>query len=96
MGPNYQTEPIILQELTAHTGINTQTNVWGELDGIFAVSGFNNGVENVMQIGGATVDQTGMTVLQAVTAIKAAGGRALVVLQNLNRTSWWEYIGMEM
>jgi hypothetical protein len=72
-------------------------NVWGELDGIFFISGFNNGVENVLQIGGdSVVDQTGMTPLQAVDAVRAVNGRAFVVLQDVTRTSWRDFIAMEM
>ena len=90
----YQLEPIILQQLD--TTVN-QSNVWGELDGVTFCSGFNNGPENVVQMGGSsTVDQTGMTVLQAVDAIRAVGGRAFVVCQNVRFTSWRDYITLEM
>jgi hypothetical protein len=90
----YQLEPIILQQLD--TTVN-QSNVWGELDGITFCSGFNNGPENVVQMGGSsTVDQTGMTVKQAVDAIIAVSGRAFVVCQNVRFTSWRDYIAMEM
>jgi hypothetical protein len=37
-----------------------------------------------------------MTVKQAVDAIRAVGGRAFVVLQNVNRTTWADYIALEM
>lgn len=90
VGNNYQLEPIIL-------GSRSILAIWGEIDGIYTISGFNNGVENVMQIGGSsTIDQTGMTVLEAVDAIRAVGGRALVVLQNVNRTTFRDYVAMEM
>lgn len=90
----YQMEPVILAQQTANTN---PSNVWGEFDGIYFCSGFNNGVENVVQIGGSSiVDQTGMTVLQAVAAIRAVGGRAFVMLQNVYRTSWRDFIAMEM
>jgi len=89
-GTDYQLEPIILGSMSI-------LSLWGEIDGIYAISGFNNGVENVLQIGGSsTIDQTGMTVLEAVEAILGVGGRAFVVLQNLNRTTWRDYIAMEM
>ncbi len=93
-GDYYQPEPIILQD-----SVNSFTpeNIYGELDGVYFVSGFNNGVENVLQMGGSsTVDQTGLTVLQAVDAILAVGGRAFVITQNVNRTSWRDYVGIEM
>jgi hypothetical protein len=93
-GSYYQVEPIILYQ--DDNSVNP-SNVWGELDGIYFCSGFNNGVENVVQIGGSSVvDQTGMTVLQAVDAIIAVSGRALVMLQNVYRTSWRDFIAMEM
>ena len=94
-GGYYQVEPIILHDRTATVGITN--NVWGELDGVYFVSGFNNAVENVVQSGGSsTINQTGMTVLQAVQAIKAAGGRAFVMGQNINRTSWRDFVAIEM
>lgn len=90
----YQLEPIILQQ--DKTDIEP-SNVWGEFDGVYFCSGFNNGVENVVQEGGSSVvDQTGLTVLQAVDAIKAVGGRAFVMLQNVYRTSWRDFIALEM
>lgn len=93
-GSTYQLESLIICQL--QNGISP-SNVFGEFDGIFFCSGFNNGVENVLQEGGAsTVDQTGLTVLQAVDAILAVGGRAFVMLQNAYRTSWRDYIAMEM
>lgn len=88
-GVNYVMNPIILYTLSPR-------NVWGELDGILHITGFNNGVENVVQQGGTPVDQSGMTPLQAVDAIRAAGGRAHVVLQDLNRTGFNSFIAMEM
>lgn len=71
-------------------------NLWGELDNIRHITGFNNGVENVLQQGGTPVDQTGMTPLQAVDAVLAAGGRAHVILQDVNRTGFNNFIAMEM
>lgn len=92
-GTEYQLEPIILQDSNS----TNQANVYGELDGVYFISGFNNGVENVVQIGGSSVvNQTGMTVLQAVNAIRAVGGRALVVLQNVTRTTFCDYVALEM
>lgn len=72
------------------------SNDFGELDGVFMVSGFNNGTENVLQIGGTPVDQTGMTVKEAVDAIVAASGRAFVCLQDVYRTAWRDFIALEM
>lgn len=93
-GTYYQLEPIILQESGA---ASASRNIFGEIDGVYFCSGFNNGVENVVQIGGSsTVDQTGMTVLQAVDAIIAVGGQAFVMLQNVNRTSWRDFVAVEM
>ena len=90
----YQLEPIILAQ---QSNDNNPSNVFGEFDGVYFCSGFNNGVENVVQEGGSSVvDQTGLTVLQAVDAIKAVGGRAFVMLQNVYRTSWRDFIALEM
>lgn len=71
-------------------------NALGILDGVHYVSGHNNNSENVMQIGGTPVDQTGMTVLQAVDAIIAAGGEAYVILQDVWRTGFNAYVAYEM
>lgn len=71
-------------------------NVFGELDGVFQVSGWNNGVENVLQVGGTPVDQSGMDAKAAVEAVLAAGGRAFVVLQDVYRTAWRDFIALEM
>ena len=93
-GVYYQLEPIILAQQSKN---NNPSNVFGEFDGVYFCSGFNNGVENVVQEGGSSVvDQTGLTVLQAVDAIKAVGGRAFVMLQNVYRTSWRDFIALEM
>lgn len=90
----YQLEPIILQESAS---ASAPRNVFGELDGVYFCSGFNNGVENVVQMGGSSVvDQTGLTVLQAVDAILAVSGRAFVMAQNVNRTSWRDFVAIEM
>lgn len=91
---HYQLEPIILQE---SGGSSAPRNIFGELDGVYFCSGFNNGVENVVQMGGSSVvDQTGLTVLQAVDAIIAVSGRAFVMAQNVNRTSWRDFVAIEM
>lgn len=71
-------------------------NVFGELDGVFQISGWNNGVENVLQVGGAPVDQSGLSAKEAVEAILLAGGRAFVVLQDVWRTAWRDFIALEM
>lgn len=93
-GDYYQLEPIILSQLQTSAGMG---NVWGELDGVYFCSGFNNGPENLVQMGGSSVvDQTGMTVLQAVDAIIAVGGRAFVMCQNVNRTTWRDFVALEM
>lgn len=72
-------------------------SVYGLLDGVSFVSGYNNASENVLQLeGSAVVDQTGMSVRQAVDAIRAVGGRAFVVLQDGARTTWRDYVAVEM
>lgn len=91
----YQIEPLVLHE-SYGLGGSVPVNVWGELDGVYFISGFNNGVENVLQIGGTPVDQTGLSILDAVDDIIAAGGRAFVVIQNVSRTGFRDYIALEM
>lgn len=96
-GTNYQPQVITLYNYEPPAAnLLTKGNVWGVLDGITQITGFNNGVENVLQQGGTPVDQTGMTVLEAVDAVIAAGGRAHVVLQDTNRTGFNNFITMEM
>ena len=90
----YQIEPIILHD--RNNSISLTNNIWGELDGVYYVSGFNNTVENVIQVGGTFVDQTGMTPSAAVAAVKVAGGRAFIIGQNINLTSWRDYVAIEM
>lgn len=75
----------------------TSGNLYGVLDGVSFVSGYNNASENVLQLeGSAVVDQTGMSTRQAVEAIRAVGGRAFVVLQDGARTGWRDHIALEM
>jgi len=92
-GNHYQPFPIILYYCDPTTN---RGRVYGELDGVYAITGFNNNVENVMQIGGTIVDQTGMSVLQAVDAVRAAGGRAFVILQDGSRTGFQSFVAVEM
>lgn len=101
--PHYQPQPLVLYELTfgafntARQLYEATGNVFGELDGVYQLSGFNNTAENVMQIGGTElVDQTGMTVLEAVDAIVETEGRAFVVLQDWTRNNWRDFVAVEM
>ena len=80
-----------------HLELMSSGNIFGRLDGIYHISGFNNAVENVLQIGGSSiVDQSGLTPEAAVSAILAVGGRAFVVAQDAYRTGFNDYICMEM
>lgn len=101
--PQYQPEPLVLYDLAMSSfDATTQTypatgNAYGSLDGVYAISGFSNAAENVLQVGGSSVvDQTGMTVLQAVDAIIAVGGRAFVVLPDGTRNTWRDFVAVEM
>ena len=97
-GTNYEPQPIILYTFT-ETGsspVVRSGSVFGELDGVFPVSGFNNGVENVLQSGGTYVDPAGLSVADHVADILTAGGRAFVVLQDVNQTDWRSFIALEM
>ncbi len=102
-GTLYQPQPLELYEmrLGAYDGaLNvypTSGNLYGLLDGVSFVSGYNNASENVLQLGGsAVIDQTGMTAKQAVEAIRAVSGRAFVVLQDGARTGWRDHIALEL
>lgn len=78
-------------------GYSSSGNLYGALDGVSFVSGFNNASENVLQLeGSAVIDQAGMSVRQAVDAIRAVNGRAFVVLQDGARTTWRDYVAVEM
>jgi len=84
----YQLEPLEMHDLS---------NTYGALEGVFGVSGFNNNSDNVLQEGGSSVvDQTGLSVEQAVSQILTVGGRAFIVLQNRSSTSFNSYIALEM
>lgn len=95
-GTNYQPQPIILYTMTNPSTDVFTGSVFGELDGVYALSGFNNGVENVLQVGGTFVDPTGLSVADHVDDILTAGGRAFVVLQDGNQTDWRSFIALEM
>jgi hypothetical protein len=95
-GTNYQPQPIILYNTESPSSNVYTGSVFGELDLVYAVSGFNNGVENVMQVGGTPVDPTGLSVADHVDAVLTAGGRAFVVLQDGNQTDWRSFIALEM
>jgi hypothetical protein len=102
-GTLYQPQPLELYEMrlgvydNALNSYPTSGNLYGLLDGVSFVSGFNNASENVLQLeGSAVVDQTGMTPRQAVEAIRALGGRAFMVLQDGARTGWRDHIALEL
>ena len=87
----YPVMPVILQESSP------TNNVFGELDGIFYVSNFNNTVESVIQIGGTpVVDNPAWTMQQRVDAIETAGGVAYVCFQDVARTSFNDYYAMRL
>ena len=99
LGDEYQIEPVIPYSLPlSGNPDHNNENVWGEFDGVYFCSGFNNASENVLQIGGNNiVNQSGMTVLQAVDEIvNIEHGRAFVIMQNVHRTQWRDYIALEM
>lgn len=87
----YPVMPVILQETSP------AANVYGELDGIFYVSNFNNTVESVIQIGGTpVVDNPAWTMQERVDAIETAGGVAYVCFQDVARTSFNDYYAMRL
>lgn len=89
-GTQYQLQPIVLYDFDG------EGNVWGELDSAMQITGFNNGPENVLQIGGTLYNQSGRTVLQSVQGILANGGRPFVVLQDGSRTDFNAFVALEM
>lgn len=102
-GATYQPQPLVLYDLAfgsfdaVSQSYPATGNVFGVLDGVFMNSGFNNTAETVMQVGGASViDQTGLSVLAAVNAIRAVSGRAFVMLPDCTRNSWRDFIALEM
>lgn len=69
----------------------------GELDGIAYVSGFNNTVETLIQVGGTpVVDDPTWTAAQRAAAIVAAGGTPHVVLQDVGRNGFTDYLAMRL
>lgn len=87
-GGSYPVLPVIL---------NDANNLYGELDGIFYVSNFNNTVESVIQMGGTEiVDNPAWTVSERVNAIVAAGGMPYVCFQDVARTSFTDYYAMRL
>ncbi len=102
-GTLHQPQPLELYDMSFGAYDNdtrsypSSGNLYGMLDGVSFVSGFNNASENVLQLDGSTlIDQTGLSVRQAVDAIRAVNGRALVVLQDGARTGWRDYVAVEM
>lgn len=72
-------------------------NVYGELDGIYHISGFNNVVENMIQIGGTPVtDNPAWTSDQRASAIVTAGGVPYLVMQDVYRTGFGDYYAMKL
>lgn len=85
----------VLQRVTL---TDTLPNVYGVLNRIFQVSGFNLVADMVLQLGGSyTVDSVGKTTGEIVDEIVVtAGGRAFVVLRDTYRTAFGDYFAMEM
>jgi hypothetical protein len=76
---------------------NGSGNVWGDLDGIRYISGFNSVTENYIQQGGTPVTPNpAWTPAQADAAIVAAGGVAHFVLQDAFRNGIGDYMLLEM
>lgn len=65
-GGNYALLPVLLRD--------GSPNLYGELDGVYQISGFNNTVENTLTIGGVTY----------------------VVLQDVARTGFTDYIALRL
>jgi hypothetical protein len=90
----YNLEPCIIHQRISSA---IQGNIYGEIEGIYSCNGYNSLSENVIQIGGSSVvDQTSMTVAQAVAAILAVSGRAFVHLQDGMIQDRWRFVAIEM
>jgi hypothetical protein len=77
--------------------LNDGGNLYGEADGVFYVSGFNNVTENMIQIGGDPVaDDAGWTSAQRAAAIVDAGGVPYVVLQDVARNGFSDYLALRL
>lgn len=88
-GGSYPILPVILND--------SSPNLYGELDGIFYVSNFNNTVESMIQIGGTpVVDNPAWTSQQRATEIITAGGTPYVCMQDVARTSFVDYFAMRL
>lgn len=93
----YQLEPITLLENGSYGATGTKLNLWGRLDGVYGVTGFGATSENVIQEGGTeVVDQTGLSVSDAVEAIIDVSGKAYVMLQNVYRNGFSDFVALEM
>lgn len=88
-GSNWHLTPLTLYDSTP--------NIYGELDGWYHIVGFNNVVENVIQLGGTSVvDPTGKTVAQICTDIETVGGTPYLVVQDVWRTGFGDLVALEM
>lgn len=87
-GDDYPLMPLIL---------NDASNIYGELPGLHYVSGFNNVTETIIQVGGTPVaDDASWTSAERAAAIIAAGGQSHVVLQDVGRTGFSDYVALEL
>lgn len=90
---SYRLEPIVLLDNKTASPFN----VWGELDGVFAVSGFGAVAENILQEGGSSVvNQAGLSMTEVVDEIHAVSGKAYVMLPNHNRNGFPNFVALEM
>lgn len=77
--------------------MSDSNGVYGELDGIYNITGFNNVVENMLQLGGTPVtDNPAWTSDQRASAIVTAGGTPYVVIQDVYRTGFGDYYAMKL
>lgn len=83
----------LLPAIVVHDG----SNLYGELDGVRHMSGFNNTVESVSQVGGTpVVDNVAWTSSERVAAILAAGGTPYITLQDVYRNGFSDYLALEL
>jgi hypothetical protein len=97
-GDSYQVRPTGANYFPMRIELNDSVpNLYGALDGLFYIPGFDNAVENVLQLGGTeVVDQAGKSLTTIITDILAVAGRPFLIIQDGARTGFNDYYCMEM
>lgn len=82
-------------QLLEYSGTGNRFYMLGQYDGIFAIGAYNVSPLSVIQEGGSSeVDQTGLSVVDAVNAIEAVGGVAYIVFRSGNSTATNSFLAL--